>query len=304
MDTKTFFSWVPVVAAGATAVLGCSTQVSAATVNLDEATGYNVFVLGDVDLDSDTEGKMAIGGNATLRNYSVGFKDQGGDALIVGKNLKFTNGTVYGNAVVGGTADLTNVDFQGGSLKSGNPINFGNAGQSLLNLSASYLSGSAVNADVKSWGEINLEGTGSTNIFSLAGADLGKATSLNFKGVGSFIVNVSGSDIDIKNFGFFLNGIEKQNILFNFFEATNLTASGLGIEGSFLAPKAKVTFNNGQMNGTLVAASLTGNGQFNHVGRPPVEKPPASVPEPATLAGLGFAAAALAASRRKTKQAA
>lgn len=303
MDTKAFFSWVPVVAAGATAVLGFSTQVSAATVNLGPATGYNVFALGDVDLDSDTEGKMAIGGNATLRNYSVGINDRGGDALVVGKDLKFTNGTVYGNAVVGGTAELTNVNFQGGSLKSGNPIDFGKAKQSLLNLSTSYLSGSATDAKFD-FGAITLAGTKSTNIFNLAGETLGKATSLSLEGSGSFIVNVSGSNIDIKNFGFFLKGVEKQNILFNFFEATNLTASGLGIQGSFLAPKANVTFDNGQMNGTLVAASVSGNGQFNHVGRPPVEQPPESVPEPATLAGLGFAAAALAASRRKTKQAA
>ncbi|MBW4487042.1 MAG: choice-of-anchor A family protein [Trichocoleus desertorum ATA4-8-CV12] len=303
MNTKTFFSWVPVVAAGATAVFGFSTQVSAATVNLGSATGYNVFVLGDVDLDSDTEGKMAIGGDATLRNYSVGFKDQGGDALVVGKNLNFQGGTVYGNAFVGGTSTVSNVDFQGGALKSGNPIDFGKAKQSLLNLSASYLSGSASQADIKEGG-ITLEGNGSNNVFNLAGAALNNASSLNFKGVGSFIVNVSGENIDIKNFGFNLGGVEKQNILFNFFEATNLTASGLGIEGSFLAPKAKAVFNNGQMNGTLVAASLEGNGQFNHVGRPPVEQPPASVPEPAALTGLGFAAAALATSRRKTKQAA
>nr|WP_290227998.1 choice-of-anchor A family protein [Trichocoleus desertorum] len=303
MNTKTFFSWVPVVAAGATAVFGFSTQVSAATVNLGPATGYNVFVLGDVDLDSDTEGKMAIAGNATLRNYSVGLMDKGGDALVVGGDLKFTNGTVYGNAVVGGTPQLTSVGFQGGVLKSGKPIDFAKAGQSLVNLSQSYLSGAASQADIKEGG-ITLVGKGASNIFDLAGTDLAKASSLNFEGSGSFIVNVSGEEVSFKNFGFFLNGIDKQNILFNFFEATNLTASGLGIEGSILAPKASVVFNNGQMNGTLVAASVKGNGQFNHVSRPPVEQPPASVPEPAALAGLGFAAAALATSRRKTKQAA
>ncbi|MBD2124426.1 choice-of-anchor A family protein [Trichocoleus sp. FACHB-262] len=304
MNTKAFFSWVPVVAAGATAVLGFSTQVSAATVNLGAATGYNVFVLGDVNLDSDTEGKMAIAGDATLRNYSVGLKDQGGDALVVGDDLDFKNGTVYGNAVVGGTANLTSVDFQGGALKSGNPIDFGKAGQSLVNLSQSYLSSTATDAEVTSWGGINLAGTGSTNVFDLEGTDLANATGLSFEGSGNFIVNVSGKNVSFQNFGFSLKGVDKQNILFNFFEATNITASAVGIEGSILAPKAKFEFNNGQMNGTLVAAGLTGTGQFNHVGRPPVEQPPASVPEPATLAGLGFAAAALAASRRKTKQAA
>lgn len=301
---KNLLSWVPLAVASATAVTGFSTAVSAAHVNLGAATGYNVYVLGDVNLDSDTEGKMAIGGDATLRNYSVGLKDQGGDALIVGGDLGFTNGTVYGNAVVGGKAELKNVDFQGGSLQQGNPIDFGKTAQSLLNLSQSYLSSAATQAEVTAWKAINLTATGSQNIFNLAGADLAKASSLNFMGSddASFVVNVSGNSISMQNFGFFLNGVKKQNILFNFFEANDLTASGLGIEGSILAPKANVTFNNGQMNGTLVAANLQGNGQFNHVGRPPAEQPPQSVPEPTAMAGLGLATAALVASRRKTKQ--
>lgn len=301
---KTLFSWVPLVVASATAVTGFSTAAHAAQVNLGAATGYNVYVLGDVDLDSDTEGKMAIAGDATLRNYSVGLKDQGGDALIVGGDLGFTNGTVYGNAIVGGKAELKNVDFQGGSLQQGNPIDFGKTAQSLLNLSQSYLSNTATQAEVTAWKAINLTAKGSQNIFNLAGADLAKATSLNFLGSAddSFVVNVSGSSISMQNFGFFLNGVKKQNILFNFFEANDLTASGLGIEGSILAPKANVTFNNGQMNGTLVAANLQGNGQFNYVDRPPVEQPPKSVPEPTAIAGLGLVTAALAASRRKNKQ--
>lgn len=301
---KTLLSWVPLAVASAAAVTGFSTAVSAAQVNLGAATGYNVYVLGDVNLDSDTEGKMAIGGDATLRNYSVGLKDQGGDALIVGGDLGFTNGTVYGNAVVGGKAELKNVDFQGGSLQQGNPIDFGKTAQSLLNLSQSYLSNAATQAEVTAWKAINFAATGSENVFTLAGADLAKASSLNFLGSddASFVVNVSGSSISMQNFGFFLNGVKKQNILFNFFEANDLTASGLGIEGSILAPKANVTFNNGQMNGTLVAANLQGNGQFNHVGRPPAEQPPKSVPEPTAIAGLGLVTAALAASRRKTKQ--
>src|SRR6476469_3941468 len=194
MNTKTFLSWVPVVAAGATAVLGFSTQVSAATVNLGAATGYNVFVLGDFNSSySDTKGKVAIGGNANLTGYSVGLKDQGGDALIVGKNLNFQDGTVYGNAIYGGNANITNVTFQGGSLNSGNPIDFGQAGQSLLNLSSSYLSGSATNVDVDSSGGITLDGKGSNNVFNLAGSALSQASSLSFKGAESFIVNVSGS---------------------------------------------------------------------------------------------------------------
>ena len=41
--------------------------------NFGLANNYNVFVLGDMNLsNTDAEGRVAVGGNATLSNYGIG----------------------------------------------------------------------------------------------------------------------------------------------------------------------------------------------------------------------------------------
>jgi choice-of-anchor A domain-containing protein len=52
-------------------------------------------------------------------------------------------------------------------------------------------------------------------------------------------------------------------VLFNFYQATTLRFEGVGIEGSVLAPNAKVEFSNGNINGVLAVGSLAGPGE-NH----------------------------------------
>ena len=68
---------------------GTSTQTPAIPGCLSIATGFNVFVSEDANLSSsDVEGKLAIGGNARLLNYSVGRKVVGlMDVLVVGEDL-------------------------------------------------------------------------------------------------------------------------------------------------------------------------------------------------------------------------
>ena len=42
-------------------------------INFAAANGYNVFLFGDINLsNTDAEGRVAVGGNATLSNYCIG----------------------------------------------------------------------------------------------------------------------------------------------------------------------------------------------------------------------------------------
>ncbi|MEQ9000247.1 MAG: choice-of-anchor A family protein [Coleofasciculus sp. B1-GNL1-01] len=316
MNTQTFSRIRQLVAPlsiAATMVLGISAQANA--IDLGIASDYNIFVLGDVNQsNTDSEGKVAIGGNVKLSDFYAGMElptdGNNGDVLIVGKNLVFQNGQVRGNAVYGETGELTNVTLEhGGTLRQDNPIDFAAASQELQALSQ-FLGGLEATGQTEiAYGGITLTGSDEDqNVFHLNASDLSNASSFNFNvdSGSTTIVNISGDAASLQNFGFNFNGgiDQRQNVIYNFYEARDLSASGIGIEGSILAPFAAFNFDNGQINGNLITASLTGGGQsnnylFNGDLPDPISE---TVPEPATLAGLGLVAALGVASRRKGKR--
>ena len=64
--------------------------------------------------------------------------------------------------------------------------------------------------------------------------------------------------------GMSVSGTDRQHVVFNFSSATTLSMAGISVQGSVLAPRADVIFNNGNLEGTLVGRSLTGNGEFHN----------------------------------------
>ena len=76
------------------------------------------------------------------------------------------------------------------------------------------------------------------------------------------IVNVRGnSSIFMQTGSFTLTGTNAYRVLYNFGTDTEVTIKNVGVKGSLLAPSAAVTFDNGHIDGTLVAASLSGTGE-------------------------------------------
>lgn len=272
-------------------------------VNLGLASSFNAFVLGNFSSSgSDTEGAVAVQGNATLSSYSVNAKNQAGhagNALAVGGNLNFTSGSInHGNAWVGGSSSLANLGF-GGSLAHGvAPLSFASAGQQLTTLSAS-LDAAATNGSVSfnPWGGVTFSGDGSagTQVFDVLGSSLLHVNNIMFSGLASgqtLIVNVSGAQAGFQNVG--LSGFAGYNVLFNFVDATELVLSGVGVYGSILAPNATVSGGNGQINGNVVVKNWFSNIQINdnhlfvpaNVALPALQSPASAkpVPEPGTLA--------------------
>jgi len=312
-----------------TLALGISAKANA--VELGAASDYNVFVLGDITQKyTDIEGKLAAGGNVNfVGGLGSRLANNSGNVVVAGQNLTLSNGQVYhGNAVYGGTANVSsNVGFPQGTLSKANPIDFNAAGEELRSLSQ-YLATLTPtgNTTVQPWGAINLSGTGTAfNVFNLSGTDVSKTNYFEIKGDANstILVNISGKDVSLQNFGFNILGTDKQKVIYNFYEATNLTASSIGIQGSILAPLANFNFNNGQVNGNVVVASLTGNGESHNYlfngDLPSVPKTetyynppnttknnnpttPTSVPEPANLPGLGLIALGFGIFRHKRYQ--
>ncbi|MEW6196070.1 MAG: SdrD B-like domain-containing protein [Bacteroidota bacterium] len=244
-------------------------QVNNSTFDLGVAADYNLFVIEDVDQpSSDTQGKVAVGGNANFANYSIG--DQlpmnSGDVLIVGGDLTYLSGRVYGNVVYGNTTNLpipgVTVD---GTISQGNPIDFAAAKIYLENLSLS-LSGYTVNGTTTfQWGGLTLSGTDPfLNVFAVSGSDLSSANNvtINVPNGSAVLVNIDGTNINWTG-GLTVNGTAINNVLYNFYQATSMTIQGIDIRGSILAPFADINFAAGVINGQMICKSLIGMGQMN-----------------------------------------
>ncbi len=257
-------------------------QINNSTFDFGVAKDYNLFVILDATQpSSDTQGKVAVGRNASFGNYSVGdqLPPNSGDVLVVGNNLTYTSGAIYnGNVVYGNTTNLpqSSVSINGGTLRQDNPINFAAAKTYLENLSTT-LSGYAVNGtSTTQWGGITLSGNDPfLNVFAVNGSDLSTANnvSINVPNGSVVLVNISGTTVSWTG-GLTVNGTAINNVLYNFYEATQITIQGIDVKGSILAPLAAVNFTSGVQNGQMMCKSLTGSGQFNYapfMGNIPVE---------------------------------
>ena len=266
-------------------------RLTPALTDLGVAAGYNAFILDTAAIqNTDVAGRFAVGSAATLTNVGVatGLSGAGGpDGLVVGGDLAFTSGQVYaGGIAYGGTATLTNVGLPNGTARVDTPVDFAAARAALAGLSAAWAALPATGTVDAAWGTYTLTGTrGTQNVFHLTSAALAAANTLriNAPAGSTVVVNVAGGTAAMKNFGMFVTGTDRQHVVFNFPDAAALEVSGISVQGSILAPKAEVAFNNGNIEGTLVADDLAGNGEFHHF-RPEVvvDVPP---PPPAKLAG-------------------
>jgi len=282
---------------------------------LGDASGYNVFVFGDMNVHgSDTQGRIAAGGNFTASNYSIGLMANPAQySLVSGGKIDYRIGAilnggifaqddvylknygVYGDVDANGTISygsggtITGTATANANLTS--PIDFTSTKNNLTNLSINLSSKSANGSTtVFKWGGISLQGNGQQNYFNLNGDALNRACSLtlNIGADDKAIVNVSGKTLDFGAMGWNITNGNVNNILFNFYEADTLSISNVGISGSILAPHAAMSFNSGQITGTVIAASIEGTGQYNQ-----------PIPEPATLFMLSTGLAGLACTKRR-----
>ncbi len=266
------------------------------TYNLGVAQDYNVFVCGDYNGAVDVRGKVAAAGDASFTNFSIGESANGGDVLVVGGNVTLDAGTVHGSAKYGASGTATgSVNFVNGAMTQGNPIDFGAACAA-----ASSTSGSLGGLDatgttvVQPWGGIELSGSDlNTNVFTVSGTDI-TATShviLTVPAGAKVVINVTGVSADFSAMGITVNGGMPSRILWNAPTATSINLASLQLPGSLLAPNAAVTFNNGHIRGTLIAASVTGNGeahQYLFDGDIEVDNCPDDDPTPKALCAVEY----------------
>ncbi|MCK9280632.1 MAG: choice-of-anchor A family protein, partial [Melioribacteraceae bacterium] len=278
-DYSTGLWTVGILSNGGTAELTISVKVDVDVVNttyfdLGLAKDYNLFVIEDASQpSSDTQGKVAVGRNATFGSYSVGdqLPANSGDVLVVGNNLTYTSGAVYnGNVVYGNSTNMSapnffSVSISGGTLRQDNPIDFAAAKSYLENLSSTLAAYPVNGTKTFEWGGLKLVGNDPfLNVFSVLGSELSTANNfeVNAPNGSVVLINIDGTNVTWTG-GLTVTGTSSNNVLFNFPNATTLKIQGIDVRGSILAPFAAVDFVSGVQNGQMVCKSLTGIGQFN-----------------------------------------
>lgn len=287
---------------------------------------YNAYTSGAfTSSGSDTEGKIAAGGAVSLSSYEVAAKNSGGNALVAGGALSFSNGTIHGNSISGGAATysgagVTGTVSAGGAIGgsqapylskttyTGLPLNFGQISADLASAS-SYLNSNAAQSQgsIGSWvknGTLTLTSTAKGVVFfDLAASNLVGINGLvfNVDPTATVIINLTGQTGGQFG-GFGMQGDQTGQTLFNFVDATSLNISGLGFMGSILAPNADLTANNGQFNGSVMAKSYTGGAQLNWKGFSGILPTVSAVPEPSSWAMMILGVGAVGAVLRKRRR--
>ncbi|MEQ8822416.1 MAG: choice-of-anchor A family protein [Sumerlaeia bacterium] len=209
---------------------------------LDVASGFNVFLFGDISqTGTDTEGRMAVGGDAALASYSVGsslpFEGVERVDLIVGGHLDFSNGSVNnGSIVYSKSVQIAQNTHVGGTVEQGSPIDFWAAESRLLALSDAWRDLAPTGSTtVHYWGgstcQITLAGTeAETNVFVVQSGDLWNANtfSINIPSGSSALVNIAGeASARMRQFGFALaNGVVAERVIFTLPTRRNYNSTG------------------------------------------------------------------------------
>jgi choice-of-anchor A domain-containing protein len=241
---------------------------------LGAASDFSAFILGDMKVQySDIQGRVAVGGNLAVTGYSMGtnLTDSIGtrDDVIVGGNIDFTNGQVFnGNVVYGGTGHFDMFGIPNGTTRQGTVIDFAKARTDLQNLSSLWAGLKTVGTVSNKWGIVTLTGTNAAlNVFNLKASDLWNANTVTIKApAGSTVlVNVTGAEARMQYLGMSLSGgVTANKVVFNFADATKVTLQGIGFQGSVMAPRATVQFDNGNLEGNLIASAWNGYGEIHY----------------------------------------
>lgn len=288
-------------------------QATAPSVNTKAHVGtYNLILQGDLNTNSDIEGRAFIGGSVNMS----------GSILEVGTHLPISPNvdavTIVGdvdaqivrtfnnnNIVYGGNPNST--IFEGGSatqvaqatLQSNFDAIWAQATYDSAFFKSLSKTGDVVLSQQGKKGTFQNDNTLALNVFNIDSTTF----LTNQNGVfdllttptAPIVINVSGAvDINLTAGpqGNFANFNAGKNVLWNFYDATSIDFNGGSWFGSVLAPKADINLGGGNLNGGLVAKSLDAQSELHnalYTYMPPTEPPSeVSAPASALIMALGL----------------
>ncbi|BBM66521.1 hypothetical protein VA249_31670 [Vibrio alfacsensis] len=261
-------------------------------------TQYSALVFDNFNSPhSASMGAIAVGNDASLNGYSIMYDNvdfpSNSYSLIVGGDLSFKDGRIYqGSVAVKGDMSKVSDSIYLGLASGSNienmanlPINFDKLQNSSLESSSKLSQLENIGTVSFQWGGLYLDGDCQSNVqvFNLDGYVLEKAHTLALNCVpedATIVVNISGDKPNFKplsNIGLADFTPHRQRTVFNLFEATSLSISGVALEGLILAPKADILAPSGSSNVGIIANSWSGSmylGYQPFEGELPIDKTP------------------------------
>ncbi|MDD9174997.1 choice-of-anchor A family protein [Aliivibrio sp. S2TY2] len=260
-------------------------------------TQYSALVFGDFKSPhSASMGSLAVGHDAKLSGYSIMYDDIDFPAdeysLIVGGDLSYKSGRVYqGSIIAQGDIHISKTVklglTKGATIDNSSelPINFDDLKQDSIDYSLLLSQEENVGTITYQWGGLYLSGDckSDTQVFNLNGYQLEKAHTLALSCVpdnATVVVNISGDKPNFKplsNISLADFTPHRQQTIFNLYEATSVTISGVELEGMVLAPNADINAPSGSSNVGIIANSWKGSMSLDYHpfnGQLPVKKEP------------------------------
>ena len=223
--------------------------------------GASAYAIGDFSAwNSATQGAIVAGGNVTLSSYAVNQNNldaYGSYALVAGGNLNVSNGKINnGSYYAGGrTSIASNVGLGTASVATAAPLSFAATSAYVKSASLALSTVASTGTASLNYGGLYLSGSNSAvEVFNISADDMAKSgwLSLSALSTGStLILNIAGTSASAS----ILNGFSGYNVVYNFYEATSVNVSGVGLYGTLLAPLATVTGGNAQINGSVIAGA-------------------------------------------------
>lgn len=239
------------------------------------ARDFNAFFLESfTSTSSDTQGRLAAGGDVTLDSYGVASvlgSQPETPTLVVGGDLTYGQGKIFvGSALVGGSIAGVNQTVTLGmeseaSITGETTLPFDIAAEfsQLEQRSQDLAQVTPTGSVVYQYGGVYLTGDCQSDIqvFTIDGPELHSANHIVPDCVpqsSAILFNIAGETAGLANIGLSQFDSQSTRTLYNFFEATKLQFTSVGIEGSVLAPLAHVANPRGNIDGTIIARSWNG----------------------------------------------
>lgn len=267
--------------------LGSMAGISTASAQALDFENYNVIVFGDLNTNSDIEGRTFVGGNftgtnsATLGNRlqnKVPSNDRSfvvGNNIVAGNPLQVQGGSLYidGSAngriinAAGIVADHT-IDAATASIKS-----YAEAqSQSLMSMASDSivtLPSGGQPGPTKFFATGGLDGLAvfHVNALDIFSNNLGQQLELILDAnTTDVLINVTGNvnwASNINMVGNFNSNYWQAHTLWNFYDATLVDLNSHQFNGGILAPKAEVILDGGSIDGIVVANKLTATAEVH-----------------------------------------